>query len=296
MPCQSVKVKKGWLLSHLIGMRNLYPLRMKQLPGLRHLRLSMWMSHLLERLMLDWVNGLKTMKKVQRLLSMTDGDKRKHVLDYTHVDLRYVEDQRKNLVSKFNSFNQEFSSCKSELSDLKNTKALNCSLQNEIARLYSENESLKDEISELKKVIEEWTSSKFTLDQLLTKQVPRNIIHSLGGRGKRKDAISPKEVLFTKADESPSETTPKITSDSELECDNQDPLPPLLKFLGVEPIGTSNDEIPLAYLNLTLSVPKKTKQVTEKVSSVNVAKKKTQTKSPYVLNPCPKKKANMSTE
>ncbi|GKC33174.1 hypothetical protein Tco_1040468, partial [Tanacetum coccineum] len=34
-----------------------------------------------------------TMKKVHRLLSMTDGEERKHVLDYTHVDLHYVEDQ-----------------------------------------------------------------------------------------------------------------------------------------------------------------------------------------------------------
>nr|GEV95989.1 hypothetical protein [Tanacetum cinerariifolium] len=31
------------------------------------------------------------------LLSITDSDERKHVLDYTHVDLHYVEDQRKNL-------------------------------------------------------------------------------------------------------------------------------------------------------------------------------------------------------
>ncbi|GKB46201.1 hypothetical protein Tco_0896954 [Tanacetum coccineum] len=44
----------------------------------------------------QWVDI--TMKKVHRLLSMTDGDERKHVLDYTHVDLHYVEDQRKNLV------------------------------------------------------------------------------------------------------------------------------------------------------------------------------------------------------
>ncbi|GKF46463.1 hypothetical protein Tco_0136265, partial [Tanacetum coccineum] len=36
--------------------------------------------------------------RVQRLLSMTDGEKRKHVLDYTHVDLHYVEDQKKNLL------------------------------------------------------------------------------------------------------------------------------------------------------------------------------------------------------
>ncbi|GJY24476.1 retrovirus-related pol polyprotein from transposon TNT 1-94, partial [Tanacetum coccineum] len=51
-----------------------------------------------------------TMKKVQRLLSMTDGEERKHVLDYTHVDLHYVEDRRKNLLNKFNTLKQEVSS------------------------------------------------------------------------------------------------------------------------------------------------------------------------------------------
>nr|GEV55132.1 hypothetical protein [Tanacetum cinerariifolium] len=51
-----------------------------------------------------------TMKKVQRLISMTGGDERKHVLDYTHVDLHYVEDQRKKLLNKFNFINQELSS------------------------------------------------------------------------------------------------------------------------------------------------------------------------------------------
>nr|GEW06508.1 sugar carrier protein A [Tanacetum cinerariifolium] len=35
--------------------------------------------------------------RVHRLLSMTDSDERKHVLDYTHVDLHYVDDQRKIL-------------------------------------------------------------------------------------------------------------------------------------------------------------------------------------------------------
>nr|GEZ13703.1 retrovirus-related Pol polyprotein from transposon TNT 1-94 [Tanacetum cinerariifolium] len=41
----------------------------------------------------QWVDITK--KKVRKLLSMTDGDDRKHVLNYTHVDLLYVEDQRK---------------------------------------------------------------------------------------------------------------------------------------------------------------------------------------------------------
>ncbi|GJU69074.1 retrovirus-related pol polyprotein from transposon TNT 1-94 [Tanacetum coccineum] len=111
----------------------------------------------------------------------------------------------------FNSLNQELSSCKSELVDLKNTKALNCSLQNEIARLNLENESQRDEISDLKKVIEKWTSSKVTLDQLLTKKVHGNIVRALGGRGKKKDTTSSKKVLFSKAAESSFETIPKIT-------------------------------------------------------------------------------------
>ncbi|GJR75971.1 hypothetical protein Tco_0088336 [Tanacetum coccineum] len=106
--------------------------------------------------------------------------------DYTHVDLHYVEDQRKNLLAILNSLKQEFSSCKSELTDLKNTKALNSSHQNEITKLSLENESLKDEISDLKKVIEKWTSSRITLDQLLTEQVPGNIVRALGGKGKGK--------------------------------------------------------------------------------------------------------------
>ncbi|GJV65584.1 retrovirus-related pol polyprotein from transposon TNT 1-94 [Tanacetum coccineum] len=38
----------------------------------------------------QWVDI--TIKKVHILLSMTDGDERKHVLDYNHVDLHYVED------------------------------------------------------------------------------------------------------------------------------------------------------------------------------------------------------------
>ncbi|GKA45547.1 hypothetical protein Tco_0738343 [Tanacetum coccineum] len=109
------------------------------------------------------------MKKVQRLLSINDGDERKHVLDYTHVDLHYVEDQRKNLLSKFNSLNQELSSYK---------------------------------IFDLKKVIEKWTSSKVTLDQLLTEQVPGNIVCALEGRGAwpnetSEDDITLADLTFT---------------------------------------------------------------------------------------------------
>ncbi|GJY88863.1 hypothetical protein Tco_0503491 [Tanacetum coccineum] len=128
------------------------------------------------------------------------------------------------------------------------------------------------------------------------RSVPGNIVRALGGRGKRKEAISPNEVLFTKADESPSKTALEITSDYKSECDNQDPLPPLPKLTGAEPIGTSTDVIPPANLTQTSIVSDKTKQVVDKESSVKVIKKKTQNKSPSVHDPCPAKKADSSTE
>ncbi|GJS57494.1 hypothetical protein Tco_0652278 [Tanacetum coccineum] len=180
-----------------------------------------------------------TMSKVQKLLSITDSDERKHVLDYTHVDLHYVEDQRKNLLSKYNSLKQEFSSCKSELTDLKNTKALNSSFQNEITKLSLENESLKDQISDLKKVIGKWTSSRVTLDQLLSEHVPGNIVIALGGTGKRKEKGSSKEIVFTKFDVSTSETNLELPSDLESNDNTQIPLPSLPKLTGAKPSGVT---------------------------------------------------------
>ncbi|GJY08119.1 hypothetical protein Tco_0375173 [Tanacetum coccineum] len=227
---------------------------------------------------------------------MTNGDERKHVLGYTHVDLHYVEDQRKNLLSKYNSLNQELSSCMYELADLKNTKAQNCSLQNEIARLNLENVSQRDEISDLKKVIEKWTSNKVTLDQLLTEQVPGNIVRALGGRGKKKDTSSLKEVLFSKAAESPSETVPEITSDSEGEYDYQELLPPLPKLLGAEPSDTSKDLISLADLTLTSTVSKEIKKVRGKKSAAKVLKKKAQPVTTSILDLSLVKKTDSSTE
>nr|GEY47172.1 hypothetical protein [Tanacetum cinerariifolium] len=161
-----------------------------------------------------------TMKMVQRLLTMNDDDEKKHVLDYNKVDLHYVEDQRKNLLSKFNCFKTELSSCTSKLTDLKNTNAHNLTLQPEVTRLNLDNQSLNDEVFDLKKVIEKWTSSKVTLDQLLNEQIHGNIVRALGGRGKIKDSTSSKEVLFTKPEDSPIENSPECASDDEYVCNN----------------------------------------------------------------------------
>nr|GEX41816.1 retrovirus-related Pol polyprotein from transposon TNT 1-94 [Tanacetum cinerariifolium] len=61
--------------------------------------------------------------------------------------------------------------------------------------------------------------SKVTLDQLLSEQIPDNIVKALGGKCRRKKDNSQKEVIFTKTDVSIS--APMITSDFEDNCGNQ---------------------------------------------------------------------------
>nr|GFB32625.1 putative ribonuclease H-like domain-containing protein [Tanacetum cinerariifolium] len=143
--------------------------------------------------------------------------------------------------------------------------------------------------------------SKVTLDQLLSEQVPRNIVKALGGKGIRKEKISSKAVVFTKADESSSVLTPDITSDSESECDSQEPLPPLPKLMGATPSGTSERVISLSDLTLNMADltldtpdPKKTRP-SVKVSPAYVIKKKTE-KSLVDPNLCSDKKDDSSTE
>nr|GEV48243.1 retrovirus-related Pol polyprotein from transposon TNT 1-94 [Tanacetum cinerariifolium] len=86
-----------------------------------------------------------------------------------------------------------------------------------------------------------------------------------GGRGKRKETISSKEIIFTKGENSPSEPAPEVTYNTESECDNQEPLRLLPKLSRDKPI-------------------------------VKAIKKKAQTKSSSVPDPSPDKKSNSSTE
>ncbi|GJX19621.1 retrovirus-related pol polyprotein from transposon TNT 1-94 [Tanacetum coccineum] len=136
-----------------------------------------------------------------------------------------------------------------------------------ITKLSLEKESLKDDISDLKKVIEKWTFSRVTFDQLLTEQVPRNIVRAIGRKYSRKENTSSKKVVFTKSDVSSSKTSPEIPSDSKSHGKFQIPLPSLPKLIGAEPSGT------LKCLTIL-----KINQTTNKVVPVNV-KQKTETKS-----------------
>nr|GEV20136.1 retrovirus-related Pol polyprotein from transposon TNT 1-94 [Tanacetum cinerariifolium] len=116
-----------------------------------------------------------------------------------------------------------------------------------------------------------------------------------GGRGKKNNIISSKEVLFSKGTESPSKTAHEIMADSKFECDIQELLPPHFKLVRAEPNDSSKDEISLVDLTLTLSVSKEIKKVPDKRSTVKILKKaKLVTAS--VLDLSPNKKADSSTE
>ncbi|GKC00191.1 retrovirus-related pol polyprotein from transposon TNT 1-94 [Tanacetum coccineum] len=146
-------------------------------------------------------------------------------------------------------------------------------------------------------VIKKLTCSKVTLDQLLSEQIPSNIVKALGGKGTRKENNSSKDVLFTKADVSTSESAPIITSNFEEECDNQEPLPPLPKRTKVEPSDASKGPFLLSDLtanmaDLTLNTAsKKVKKSSDKVSQTYVIKKKTEPKHPAIQNSCLDKSA-----
>ncbi|GJW60401.1 retrovirus-related pol polyprotein from transposon TNT 1-94 [Tanacetum coccineum] len=161
--------------------------------------------------------------------------------------------KRKNMVNKYNLLKQKLSLHKSELSNLKNIVFINCSLQNEVIRVNLENESLKDEISDLKMVIEKWTMYKSHLVTALLKEIPGNIVKDLRGKGRIKENNLSKKVLFTKADISTSESAPMITSDSEDDSDIKEPLPPLPKLTEADPAGASKSLISLSDLTANMA-------------------------------------------
>nr|GEU90800.1 hypothetical protein [Tanacetum cinerariifolium] len=63
-----------------------------------------------------------------------------------------------------------------------------------------------------------------------------NIVRALGGRGKTKETISLKDVVFIKGENSPPKTSPDATSDTKSINDNQEPLTTLPKLAGLSPL------------------------------------------------------------
>ena len=114
----------------------------------------------------EWVNI--TMRKVNLLLSMDDDDDWKSYLDYINVDLKYVEEQRLNLFSKFNKLSFELNQCRDELLVLKQAKLESVTLQIQNSELVKQNQALQEELKKEKEIIWKWTQKNPKLYETLS--------------------------------------------------------------------------------------------------------------------------------
>nr|GEW98243.1 hypothetical protein [Tanacetum cinerariifolium] len=116
----------------------------------------------------EWVDI--TIRKVNTLLSMDEDADWQNYLKYINIDLKFVEEQWLNLLSKYNKMVFELDKCRDELLILKQAKldAVTFQIQNtEVIKL---NHALQEQLKEEKKINEKWLTIKKGYDQ---KMVPK---------------------------------------------------------------------------------------------------------------------------
>ncbi|GKC75419.1 hypothetical protein Tco_1126193 [Tanacetum coccineum] len=104
----------------------------------------------------EWVDI--TIRKVNTLLSMDEDADWKNYLKYINIDLKFVEEQRLNLLSKYNKMVFELNRCRDELLIIKQ------------ANLDVE-----------KKINEKWLTSSKKVSQCISEQIPHQKKKVLGG-------------------------------------------------------------------------------------------------------------------
>ncbi|GKA09758.1 hypothetical protein Tco_0689191 [Tanacetum coccineum] len=102
-----------------------------------------------------------TQVKENILLSMDEDDDWQNYLKYINIDLKYVEEQRLNLLSKYNKIVFELNKCRDELLVLKQAKLEAVTFQIQYTELTKLNHTLQEQLKEERKINEKWlTSSK----------------------------------------------------------------------------------------------------------------------------------------
>ncbi|GJY87311.1 hypothetical protein Tco_0501939 [Tanacetum coccineum] len=89
-----------------------------------------------------------TMKKVNILLSMDGDSDWKNYLKYINIDLNYVEEQKLNLLSKYNKIVFELNKCRDDLLALKQAKLEAVTFQIQNTKLTKLNHALQDQLKE----------------------------------------------------------------------------------------------------------------------------------------------------
>ncbi|GJS93242.1 retrovirus-related pol polyprotein from transposon TNT 1-94 [Tanacetum coccineum] len=190
----------------------------------------------------EWVDI--TITKVNTLLSMDKDTDWQNYLKYINIDLKFFEEQRLNLLSKYNKMVFELNKSKDELLILKQAKLDVVTFQIQNIGLTKLNHALQEQLKEEKKINEKWLTSSKKVSQCISEQIPHQKKKVLGGKLLTKDWVErlnpdiklpnfnsgrilvPKSQAVNESLE-PTETlnTPESSKDSEAE--SLTPLPPL---------------------------------------------------------------------
>ncbi|GJV98147.1 retrovirus-related pol polyprotein from transposon TNT 1-94 [Tanacetum coccineum] len=203
----------------------------------------------------EWIDI--TMRKVNILLSMDEDADWQNYLKYINIDLKFVEEQRLNLLSKYNKIVFELNKCRDELLVLKQAKLDAVTFQIQNTKLTKLNHALQEQLKEEKKINEKWLTSSKKVSQCISEQIPHQKKKVLGGElfTESSSKMNENENLFVPAsmvpksqavNESLKPTGTLITPESSKasEAESPIPLPPLKNLQGASP---SLEVMPLTF-------------------------------------------------
>ncbi|GJU87077.1 retrovirus-related pol polyprotein from transposon TNT 1-94 [Tanacetum coccineum] len=127
----------------------------------------------------EWVNI--TMRKVNTLLSMDEDADWQNYLKYINIDLKFVEEQRLNLLTKYNKMVFKLNKCRDELLILKQSKLDAVTFQIQNTELIKLNHALQEELKKEKKINEKWVTSSKKISQCISEKIPHQKKKVLGG-------------------------------------------------------------------------------------------------------------------
>ncbi|GJU60690.1 retrovirus-related pol polyprotein from transposon TNT 1-94 [Tanacetum coccineum] len=127
----------------------------------------------------EWVDI--TIRKVNTLLSMDEDADWQNYLKYINTDLKFVEEQRLNLLSKYNKMVFELNKCRDELLILKQAKLDAVTFQIQNTELTKLNHALQEQLKEEKKINEKWLTCSKKVSQCMGEQIPHQKKKVLGG-------------------------------------------------------------------------------------------------------------------
>ncbi|GKC62267.1 retrovirus-related pol polyprotein from transposon TNT 1-94 [Tanacetum coccineum] len=201
----------------------------------------------------EWVDI--TIRKVNTLLSMDEDADWQNYLKYINIDLKFVEEQRLNLLSKYNKMVFELNKCRDELLILKQAKLDAVTFQIQNTKLTKLNHALQEQLKEEKKINEKWLTSSKKVSQCISEQIPHQKKKVLGGELFTESSSKMNENLFVPAsmgilvpesqavnESLETSNTPESSKDSEAEF--LTPLPPLKNLQGASP---SSEVMPLTF-------------------------------------------------